>query len=74
MRTMIDDTATMFTLINTFETLPHKQGAVVKSLRSFTEQHAVFCKGFIGAAVHASADGQRVINYVQWEARTTSGT
>ena len=67
MRAIIDDASEIFTLINIFTVTPQRQDAVVKSLRDFTEQHARFCSGFIGASVHASLDGHRVVNYVQWK-------
>ncbi len=73
MRTVIDDTANIFTLMNTFTVLPQRQGAVVESLRRFTERHARFLPGFIGASVHASVDGHRVVNYVQWESEADLG-
>ena len=40
MRAVINDSADIFTLINTFTVVPQKQGDVVKSLSDFTEQHA----------------------------------
>ena len=67
MRAVINDSADIFTLINTFTVVPQKQGDVVKSLSDFTEQHARSLTGFIGASVHASLDGCRVVNYVQWD-------
>lgn len=73
MRAVIDDAAEIFTLINTFEVVPQRQDAVVKSLRDFTEQHARFLSGFVGASVHASLDGHRVVNYVQWESQDDLG-
>ena len=69
MRSVIDDATDIFTLINTFTVLPEKQNAVVKSLRDFTEQHARFLTGFVAASVHASLDGHRVVNYVQWASK-----
>ncbi len=69
MRAIIDDAIEIFTLINTFTVKPQHQDAVVTSLRNFTEQHARFVSGFIGASVHASLDGHRVVNYVQWKRR-----
>ncbi len=69
MRAVIDDAAGLFTLINTFKVSPDRQKAVVSSLSSFTEQHARFHPGFVGASVHASLDGHRVINYVQWQSQ-----
>ena len=73
MRAIIDDATELFTLINTFTVTPQRQDAVVKSLRDFTEQHARFFSGFIGASVHASLDGYRVVNYVQWESHDDLG-
>ena len=67
MHTVIDDAAHIFTLINTFEVTPENQAAIVTSLRDFTERHTRFLPGFIAASVHSSLDGQRVVNYVQWE-------
>ena len=69
MRAVIDDAAEIFTLINTFTVAPHRQHAVVESLHSFTEQHARRLPGFVGASVHVSLDGRRVVNYVQWKTK-----
>ena len=57
---------TVHTLINTFAVARDRQGAVVASLRRFTEAHARSQPGFVAASVHASVDGTRVVNYVQW--------
>lgn len=65
----IDDAAPIFTLINTFHTSRDRQAAIVASLRRFTEDFARSCPGFIGASVHVSLDGARVVNYVQWRSR-----
>ena len=62
----IDAPAKVHTLINTFMVQPQRQSEVVASLRNFTERHARSLPGFVGAAVHASLDGSRVVNYVQW--------
>lgn len=67
MRAVIDDATDIFTLINTFSVTPQHQDLVVRSLCDFTEQHARFFNGFIGSSVHASLDGHRVVNYVQWD-------
>lgn len=66
MTAQIDDSVEIFTLINTFHTPRDRQAAVVESLRSFTEDFARSMPGFIGASVHVSLDGTRVVNYVQW--------
>ena len=73
MRAVIDDDAALFTLINTFTVVPGRQDAVVASLRDFTERHARSLAGFIGASVHASLDGRRVVNYVQWQSEADLG-
>lgn len=67
MRAMIDDAGSVCTMINTFGVSPARQNAVVALLKDFTERHASRFPGFISASVHASLDGQRVVNYVQWE-------
>ena len=40
---------------------------MIASLRAFTEGFARNQPGFVGASVHASLDGHRVVNYVQWQ-------
>ena len=65
----IDDSVEIFTLLNTFHTSPDRQAAIVDSLRRFTSDFARSLPGFIGASVHASLDGARVVNYVQWRSR-----
>jgi quinol monooxygenase YgiN len=65
----IDPAAPVFTLVNTFHTSPDRQEAIVASLRRFTEETAQGLAGFVGASVHASLDGRRVLNYVQWARR-----
>ena len=66
MSVQIDPTAEVFTLINTFYTTRERQAAIVSSLREYTLTHARALPGFVGASVHASLDGLRVVNYVQW--------
>lgn len=68
----IDAAASIFTLINTFHTSPDRQAAIVASLTRFTTI-ARELPGFVGTAVHASLDGTRVINYVQWRTRDDLG-
>ncbi len=62
----IDPAADVFTLINTFHTSPDRQAAIVESLTRFTAT-ARDLPGFVGTSVHASFDGARVVNYVQWQ-------
>ena len=65
----IDDSAEIFTLINTFHTSRKRLAAIVESLRRFTADVARSLPGFVGASVHVSLDGGRVVNYVQWRSR-----
>ncbi len=64
----IDPAAAVFTLINTFHTAPERQLAIVESLTRYTAT-ARTLPGFVATAVHASLDGTRVVNYVQWATR-----
>src|SRR5258708_26271969 len=55
----------LVTLINVFETKPEQQQALIDQWIRFTE--SVKDKpGMIGAALHRSTDGTRVVNYAQW--------
>ncbi len=65
----IEANGTVFTLINTFHTSRERQALIVASLQQFTEQTARTLPGFVGASIHASLDGLRVLNYVQWHSR-----
>ena len=55
----------LVTLINVFETKPEQQQALIDRLSRFAEEVKEE-PGFIGAALHRSTDGTRVINYAQW--------
>ena len=53
------------TVINVFETKPEQQQEVIDQWIRFVE--AVPDEpGMIGAALHRSTDGTRVVNYAQW--------
>jgi heme-degrading monooxygenase HmoA len=55
----------LVTLINVFETTPEQQQEVIDHWVRFVE--AVKGEpGLMGAALHRSTDGTRVINYAQW--------
>ncbi|WP_421853209.1 antibiotic biosynthesis monooxygenase family protein [Novosphingobium sp.] len=56
----------VFTFINTFHCPQPRQAALITSLRDFTTNVTRHMPGFLGVAIHASAVGDRVINYVQW--------
>ncbi|QBD76664.1 antibiotic biosynthesis monooxygenase [Ktedonosporobacter rubrisoli] len=57
------------TLINVFDTKPEQQQALVDQWIEFTEEIKDEA-GFIGAALHKSTDGTRVINYAHWQTDT----
>jgi hypothetical protein len=65
----IEETPEVFTLINTFHTSPDRQNIIIETLRRFTLDITQALPGFVGASVHASLDGLRVVNYVQWSRR-----
>ena len=55
------------TFVNTFRCEPSNQDEVVRINVDIVNQVASNFPGFISAAVHRSADGTRVFNYLQWE-------
>jgi quinol monooxygenase YgiN len=55
----------LVTLINVFETEPEQQQRLIEQWMRFAEE-VKDEPGFIGAALHRSTDGTRVINYAQW--------
>lgn len=56
------------TLINVFETTPEQQQALIDAWIRFTEEIKDE-PGFVGAALHKSADGVRVVNYAHWRSQ-----
>jgi len=63
----------LVTLINVFETKPEQQQALLDQLGRFAEEVKEE-PGFIGAALHRSADGTRVVNYAQWRSEADFGS
>lgn len=55
----------LVTLINVFETKPEQQQELIDLWIRLAEEVKKE-PGFIGAALHRSIDGTRVINYAQW--------
>jgi heme-degrading monooxygenase HmoA len=55
----------LITLINVFETKPEEQPTLIERWMRFAEE-AKDEPGLIGAALHRSIDGTRVVNYAQW--------
>ncbi|MGX1756650.1 antibiotic biosynthesis monooxygenase family protein [Streptomyces lydicus] len=65
--TKIEAGRAIATLINVFTVLPERQAELVAVLSRATEETMKDRPGFISANIHASADGERVVNYAQWE-------
>ncbi|WP_256639858.1 antibiotic biosynthesis monooxygenase family protein [Streptomyces murinus] len=63
----IDTTRPVATLINVFTVTPDRQDELIALLARATEETMKHQPGFICANFHASEDGERVINYAQWE-------
>jgi quinol monooxygenase YgiN len=63
----ISVSAPIMTLINVFTVEPARQQELVQLLVTATEEVVQHQPGFISANIHASADGERVVNYAQWE-------
>jgi heme-degrading monooxygenase HmoA len=66
---LISQEANLVTLINAFDTTPEQQQALIDQWIRFTEE-VKDEPGFIGAALHKSTDGTRVINYAHWRSQT----
>ena len=62
---LISQGGDLVTLINAFDTTPEQQQALINQWIRFTEE-VKDEPGFIGAALHKSTDGTRVINYAHW--------
>jgi len=60
-------------LINVFDTTPEQHQTLVEQWLHFTEA-VKDGPGFIGAALHKSTDGTRVINYVHWRSQADFDT
>ncbi|MGN6770423.1 MAG: antibiotic biosynthesis monooxygenase family protein [Rhizobiaceae bacterium] len=61
--------AACLTLINVYEVEPEKQALLAKALSEATENSIRHQPGFISVCIHSSLDGQKVVNYAQWESK-----
>lgn len=59
--------APVATLINVFTVRPERQRELADILIQATEEIMQHIPGFIAANIHVSDDGERVVNYAQWE-------
>jgi heme-degrading monooxygenase HmoA len=64
--TTIDPNQPVTTLMNVFTVRPERQAELVALLSKATEEAIAGMPGFVSANIHASADGERVVNYAQW--------
>ncbi|EFW90509.1 tetracenomycin polyketide synthesis hydroxylase TcmH [Haladaptatus paucihalophilus DX253] len=65
--TTIDTETDVTTLINVFTVVPERQDELVDLLADATEETMRHLPGFVSANIHRSRDGERVVNYAQWE-------
>jgi quinol monooxygenase YgiN len=56
----------LVTLINVFETKPEQQQELIDQWIRFVEGEVIGEPGMIGAALHRSIDGTRIVYYAQW--------
>ncbi|WP_030742294.1 antibiotic biosynthesis monooxygenase [Streptomyces sp. NRRL S-31] len=63
----VDTTRPVATLINVFTVSPDRQDELIELLSRATEETMKHQPGFVCANFHASLDGERVLNYAQWE-------
>lgn len=69
MKTTIEKSAPVVTLINVFTVDPSKQETLVKVLDDATNNVIKDMPGFVSANIHRGLDGRHVVNYAQWESR-----
>jgi quinol monooxygenase YgiN len=62
---LISREGNLVTLINVFDTRPEQQQELIDQWIRFVEEVAGE-PGMIGAVLHRSIDGTRVVNYAQW--------
>lgn len=70
----ISTSAPIATLINVFSVEPARQQELVALLVRATEEVMQHLPGFISANIHASSDGERVVNYAQWDSEQSFRT
>ncbi len=63
---LVSQEGNLITLINVFETRPEQQRELIDHWIRFVDSVKDGEPGLLGAALHRSIDGTRVINYAQW--------
>lgn len=67
MSTIMEDND-LVTLVVVFTVAPEEQEAHVEYLEGVAREHSQL-EGFVSCAIHASEDGLRVAEYIQWRSR-----
>ena len=70
---LITKEGNLIRVINVFETMPEQQQELIDAWIRFAEEEVKQEPGFIGAALHKSTDGARVINYAHWRSEADFG-
>lgn len=70
---LITKEGNLITVINVFETTPEQQQELIDAWIRLAEEEVKQEPGFIGAALHKSTDGVRVINYAHWRSEADFG-
>jgi quinol monooxygenase YgiN len=68
-QTTIRQDSGLMTLINVFTVAPERQQQLVDLLTETAQERMREQLGFVSVSIHRSADGRRVVNYVQWRSR-----
>jgi len=66
---LVSRESNLITLINVFETKPEQQQVLLDQLSCFAESVVKDEPACIGAALHRSTNGTRVVNYAQWRSQ-----
>lgn len=69
--TTITEHASLATLINVFDVEPERQRELLTVLITAGDDVMRHLPGFISINLHASTDGTKIVNYVQWESTET---
>jgi heme-degrading monooxygenase HmoA len=65
----IDPAQSCLTLIDVIKVDPQRTTELIKLLREISDEVMARQPGFIGAALHCSLDGSRMVSYVKWQSR-----
>ena len=68
-RMTIDSDQRCLTLIDVIGIDPERSAELIKLLQEISDDVMAHQPGFMGAAIHPSLDGSRVVSYVKWQSR-----